>query len=333
MSLMERPGHQTARLSPGPGRLTLGAVGSGEPLPPGLLGASKGSQDRRGTEGEGCTWGVPMAPRPGDLAGDCSSHLGVGGSTVSSPRPGPTRSSPAAVTAAPLPPEPVSRLTPRRALLCPGGAGLTLEGSGGVGGPHSPPQLPKSGVTMQLMVHPQTRGSVLSVPGLGAGASTPTGLWALLRAGLTPMFFRQCLMPTPSPRADYRPKGFRFPRLGPGGCELGREAPPVWAVRRCPEWGLGAFGGGAAQPGLTDHPPGVGLGAGDRGAVALVWGGRVPGLGHRTRPCWRLAEAAAGRRSPRCFSRRHQAVIGLLRAAGACLSPQELEDSGTELCR
>ncbi|XP_032477659.1 60 kDa lysophospholipase [Phocoena sinus] len=30
---------------------------------------------------------------------------------------------------------------------------------------------------------------------------------------------------------------------------------------------------------------------------------------------------------------RHQAVIGLLRAAGACLSPQELEDSGTELCR
>eukprot|EP00070_Physeter_catodon_P023929 XP_023986766.1 60 kDa lysophospholipase isoform X2 [Physeter catodon] len=30
---------------------------------------------------------------------------------------------------------------------------------------------------------------------------------------------------------------------------------------------------------------------------------------------------------------RHQGVIGLLRAAGACLSPQELEDSGTELCR
>ncbi|KAB0398866.1 hypothetical protein E2I00_006061, partial [Balaenoptera physalus] len=29
----------------------------------------------------------------------------------------------------------------------------------------------------------------------------------------------------------------------------------------------------------------------------------------------------------------HQGVIGLLRAAGACLSPQELEDSGTELCR
>ncbi|XP_026976537.1 60 kDa lysophospholipase [Sagmatias obliquidens] len=30
---------------------------------------------------------------------------------------------------------------------------------------------------------------------------------------------------------------------------------------------------------------------------------------------------------------RHQGVIGLLRGAGACLSPQELEDSGTELCR
>uniref|UniRef100_A0A8D1AT14 asparaginase n=2 Tax=Sus scrofa TaxID=9823 RepID=A0A8D1AT14_PIG len=30
---------------------------------------------------------------------------------------------------------------------------------------------------------------------------------------------------------------------------------------------------------------------------------------------------------------RHQGVIGLLRAAGGCLSPQELEDSGTELCR
>ncbi|XP_070333613.1 60 kDa lysophospholipase isoform X1 [Odocoileus virginianus] len=30
---------------------------------------------------------------------------------------------------------------------------------------------------------------------------------------------------------------------------------------------------------------------------------------------------------------RHQGVIGLLRASGACLSPQELEDSGTELCR
>uniref|UniRef100_A0A8C5V0T2 asparaginase n=1 Tax=Microcebus murinus TaxID=30608 RepID=A0A8C5V0T2_MICMU len=30
---------------------------------------------------------------------------------------------------------------------------------------------------------------------------------------------------------------------------------------------------------------------------------------------------------------RHQGVIGLLRAAGACLSTQELEDSGTELCR
>ncbi|XP_070631940.1 60 kDa lysophospholipase isoform X4 [Bos indicus] len=30
---------------------------------------------------------------------------------------------------------------------------------------------------------------------------------------------------------------------------------------------------------------------------------------------------------------RHRDVIGLLRAAGACLSPQELEDSGTELCR
>ncbi|XP_066883765.1 60 kDa lysophospholipase isoform X9 [Kogia breviceps] len=30
---------------------------------------------------------------------------------------------------------------------------------------------------------------------------------------------------------------------------------------------------------------------------------------------------------------RHQGVVGLLRAAGACLSPQELEDSGTELCR
>ncbi|OWK08963.1 ASPG [Cervus elaphus hippelaphus] len=30
---------------------------------------------------------------------------------------------------------------------------------------------------------------------------------------------------------------------------------------------------------------------------------------------------------------RHRGVIGLLRAAGACLSPQELEDSGTELCR
>ena len=30
---------------------------------------------------------------------------------------------------------------------------------------------------------------------------------------------------------------------------------------------------------------------------------------------------------------RHQDIIGLLRAAGACLSPQELEDAGTELCR
>nr|XP_031310301.1 60 kDa lysophospholipase isoform X4 [Camelus dromedarius] len=30
---------------------------------------------------------------------------------------------------------------------------------------------------------------------------------------------------------------------------------------------------------------------------------------------------------------RHQDVIGLLRAAGACLSTQDLEDSGTELCR
>ncbi|KAK2497837.1 hypothetical protein MC885_006940 [Smutsia gigantea] len=30
---------------------------------------------------------------------------------------------------------------------------------------------------------------------------------------------------------------------------------------------------------------------------------------------------------------RHQCVVGLLRAAGACLSPQELEDTGTELCR
>nr|XP_048287364.1 60 kDa lysophospholipase isoform X1 [Myodes glareolus] len=30
---------------------------------------------------------------------------------------------------------------------------------------------------------------------------------------------------------------------------------------------------------------------------------------------------------------RHQGVIGLLRTAGACLSPQELEDVGTELCR
>ncbi|XP_005343660.1 60 kDa lysophospholipase [Microtus ochrogaster] len=30
---------------------------------------------------------------------------------------------------------------------------------------------------------------------------------------------------------------------------------------------------------------------------------------------------------------RHQSVIGLLRTAGACLSPQELEDVGTELCR
>ncbi|XP_012601961.2 60 kDa lysophospholipase isoform X1 [Microcebus murinus] len=30
---------------------------------------------------------------------------------------------------------------------------------------------------------------------------------------------------------------------------------------------------------------------------------------------------------------RHQGVIGLLRVAGACLSTQELEDSGTELCR
>ncbi|XP_069416126.1 60 kDa lysophospholipase isoform X8 [Ovis canadensis] len=30
---------------------------------------------------------------------------------------------------------------------------------------------------------------------------------------------------------------------------------------------------------------------------------------------------------------RHRGVIGLLRAAGACLSAQELEDSGTELCR
>lgn len=160
---------------------------------------------------------------------------------------------------------------------------------------------------------------MLSVPGLGAGALTPTGLWAPLRASLTPTFFRQCLMPTPSPRADYWPKGFRFPRLGPGGCELGRETPPGWAVRRCPERGLGASGGGAAdggaaQPGLTDRPPGVGLGAGDRGGVALVWGGWVPGLGHRTRPCWRLAEAAAGRRSPRCFSRQasgcHWAAAG-----------------------
>ncbi|XP_012579815.1 PREDICTED: 60 kDa lysophospholipase [Condylura cristata] len=30
---------------------------------------------------------------------------------------------------------------------------------------------------------------------------------------------------------------------------------------------------------------------------------------------------------------RHQGVINLLRKAGACLSPQELEDAGTELCR
>ncbi|XP_021568765.1 60 kDa lysophospholipase [Carlito syrichta] len=30
---------------------------------------------------------------------------------------------------------------------------------------------------------------------------------------------------------------------------------------------------------------------------------------------------------------RHRGIIGLLRAAGACLSPQELEDTGTELCR
>lgn len=33
------------------------------------------------------------------------------------------------------------------------------------------------------------------------------------------------------------------------------------------------------------------------------------------------------------FCDRHRGVIELLRAAGACLSPQELEDAGTELCR
>lgn len=46
--------------------------------------------------------------------------------------------------------------------------------------------------------------------------------------------------------------------------------------------------------------------------------------------------ALSGSRSgwtARSFSCRHQRVIGLLRAAGACLSPQELEDTGTELCR
>lgn len=60
----------------------------------------------------------------------------------------------------------------------------------------------------------QPRGSVLSVPGLGAGALTPTGLWAPLRASLTPTFFRQSHA-HPIPKGRLPAQGIPFSQTRP----------------------------------------------------------------------------------------------------------------------
>ena len=53
MSLMESPGHQTSQLSPGLGRLTLGAVGSGVAPPSQPPGSIKGFSEQAGDRGGG----------------------------------------------------------------------------------------------------------------------------------------------------------------------------------------------------------------------------------------------------------------------------------------
>ena len=232
---------------------------------------------------------------------------------VSSPHPGPTRSSPAGChgtsrTGLPAHPQ-AGPAVPWRGWPHPGGLW---------GGPHSPLQLPKSGVTMQLMVHHQTGegGS------LGALCSVP---WAQSRCldthrplGPAPGQPDTHVLPSvshahPIPKGRLPAQGILFSQTRPWRCELGREAPPGWAIRRCPEQCLGAWGGAvdgvAAQPGLTD-PPHPGRGSGCWGPR---WGG--PSLGRVGSWSWAQDKALlASRRSPRSFSRQasgcHWAAAG-----------------------
>ena len=117
----------------------------------------------------------------------------------------------------------------------------------------------------------------------------------------------------PIPKGRLPAQGILFSQTRPWRCELGREAPPGWAIRRCPEQCLGAWGGAvdgvAAQPGLTD-PPHPGRGSGCWGPR---WGG--PSLGRVGSWSWAQDKALlASRRSPRSFSRQasgcHWAAAG-----------------------
>lgn len=63
---------------------------------------------------------------------------------------------------------------------------------------------------------------------------------------------------------------------------------------------------------------------------SLAWGRWAPGPKHRPWGPWVSEQGSHQLTLP---PDRHRGVIELLRAAGACLSPQELEDAGTELCR
>jgi hypothetical protein len=84
-------------------------------------------------------------------------------------------------------------------------------------------------------------------------------------------------------------------------------------------------------------PPGLGKGLGSSRCLGPgLWDPRQAGPG----PCAQDMRAEGAVCQPggangqhAVFHDRHQGVIGLLREAGACLSSQELEDAGTELCR
>lgn len=194
----------------------------------------------------------------------------------------------------------------------------------------------------------QPGASVLWVPGPGLSPvppaldTHPTGS-PRLGSGQVPLdtcgqrASRTSLSPTfpisfSPPRAGLGPwTGFGLCRPSPGqssGGRVGSRGPARW-VWPLPRWAVPVPTAERralrAQPG-TVHP---------RRAQGRPWAGEGGFLVHAQdmRPCGGLAGAAPADGAHALSLGRHQGVIGLLRAAGGCLSPRELEDSGTELCR
>ncbi|XP_043345266.1 60 kDa lysophospholipase isoform X9 [Cervus canadensis] len=221
-----------------------------------------------------------------------------------------------------------------RAFLQPPMKGVVMETFGSGNGPTKPDLLQElraaaeRGLVIVNCTH-CLQGAVTSDYGAGvalSGAGTVSGFDMTSEAALAKLSYvlglpglsldgRKELLARDL-RGEMTPPAVEEPRPSLRGGVLGRGVAQLLSLRQGSDRSLEDFSG--------QTPLHAAARAGQTGAVTMLL---QRGLDVNARDKGGLSPLLLAVRG------RHRGVIGLLRAAGACLSPQELEDSGTELCR